>query len=238
MPNRILKESICTSESVDSLSWFEEALFYRLIVNCDDYGRFDARPAVIKARLFPLKERLTSKDVSAALSKLADAGIVKTYVSEGKPYLYLPAWEVHQTIRAQKSRYPAPEDGVLTSESICKQMHADVPVIQSNPNPNTNTNAGKAPAHKYGLYGNVILTDADMEKLKQEFPGDYRARIDRLSEYMKSTGKSYKDHLATIRSWARKDSGSTEAKETGGKVRPSLTLGAAELEAIQRTLKE
>ena len=32
MPNRIIKESICRSEEIDSLSWFEEVLFYRLIV--------------------------------------------------------------------------------------------------------------------------------------------------------------------------------------------------------------
>ena len=60
MPNRIIKESICTSDSIDSLSWFEEVLFYRLIVNCDDYGRFDGRPSIIKSRLFPLKENLTT----------------------------------------------------------------------------------------------------------------------------------------------------------------------------------
>lgn len=139
MPNRILKESICTSDSLDSLNWFEEVLFYRLIVNCDDYGRFDGRPAVVKARLFPLKERLTVKDVSDALAKLAGAGIVRTYVCEGKPYLYLPTWQVHQSIRAKKSKYPAPENAedesesiVQQSESNCMQMHADVPVIQSN----------------------------------------------------------------------------------------------------------
>ena len=69
MPNRILKESICTSGSIDDLSWFEEVLFYRLIVNCDDYGRFDGRTAIIKNRLFPLKENLTVKTVSEAIHK-------------------------------------------------------------------------------------------------------------------------------------------------------------------------
>lgn len=59
--------------------------------------------------------------------------------------------------------------------------------------------------HKHGLYNNVLLSDSDMEKLKEEFPSDYSARIDRLSEYIESTGKSYKSHLATIRAWARKD---------------------------------
>ena len=43
MPNRIIKESICTSENIDQLSPFCETVFYRLIVNVDDYGRIDAR---------------------------------------------------------------------------------------------------------------------------------------------------------------------------------------------------
>ena len=63
----------------------------------------------------------------------------------------------------------------------------------------------KPTRHKYGFYKNVLLTDEDMEKLKAEFPTDWQERIDRLSEYIASTGKSYKNHLATIRSWARKD---------------------------------
>lgn len=63
-----------------------------------------------------------------------------------------------------------------------------------------------APArHKYGQYENVLLSDDDMEKLKNEFPYDWQQRIERLSEYIASSGKSYKNHLATIRSWARKD---------------------------------
>lgn len=59
--------------------------------------------------------------------------------------------------------------------------------------------------HKYGAYKNVLLTDEDYAKLQAEFPHDYSERIERLSEYIASTGKSYKNHLATIRSWARKD---------------------------------
>ena len=63
---------------------------------------------------------------------------------------------------------------VNTSEIICNQMNANVPVIQSNPNPirNPNTNAedaGEAPAshspaekrHQYGEYKNVLLSDTD-----------------------------------------------------------------------------
>lgn len=61
----------------------------------------------------------------------------------------------------------------------------------------------KPSRHQYGEYRNVLLTDADVEKLKNEFPNDWDKRIERLSAYMASTGKSYKNHLATIRNWAR-----------------------------------
>ena len=132
MPNRIIKESICTSDSIDRLTWFEEVLFYRLIVNCDDYGRFDGRPAIIKNRLFPLKEKLTLKTVSDAINMLASAGLVIMYMYDDKPFLYLPTWNEHQNVRAKKSKFPSPESGVKTSEYICNQMNSNVPVIQSN----------------------------------------------------------------------------------------------------------
>ena len=56
----------------------------------------------------------------------------------------------------------------------------------------------------YGEYHNVKLTDAELEKLKSEFP-DWQERIERLSEYIDSKGDKYKNHLSTIRMWARRD---------------------------------
>lgn len=80
----------------------------------------------------------------------------------------------------------------------------------------TDINVGNKPPkttrHKYGLYENVLLSDEDYEKLKLEFPHDYSERIERLSEYIASTGKKYKNHLATIRTWARKDKPQQQAK--------------------------
>ena len=132
MPNRILKESICVSGSLDKLSWFEEVMFYRLIVSCDDYGRYDGRTVVIKNRLFPLKNDLTLQEVEAALMHLAELGLVKLYEAEGSRFLCLPTWLEHQNVRAKRSKYPAPE-------SICIQMQANVPDIQSNTRSVSNT---------------------------------------------------------------------------------------------------
>lgn len=66
----------------------------------------------------------------------------------------------------------------------------------------------------YGEYMNVKLTDADLSKLKADFPADWQERIERLSTYMASTGKTYKNHLATIRNWARRDAERVNAGKT------------------------
>lgn len=63
----------------------------------------------------------------------------------------------------------------------------------------------KVVKHKYGEYDNVLLSDEELDKLKKDFPTDYQERIDKLSEYVASTGKTYKNYLATIRAWARKE---------------------------------
>lgn len=70
--------------------------------------------------------------------------------------------------------------------------------------PPAKTKKVKQVKHKYGEYENVLLTDDELAKLKEEYP-DWQERIERLSSYVASTGKSYKSHYATIKNWARKD---------------------------------
>ena len=59
---------------------------------------------------------------------------------------------------------------------------------------------------RYGTFGNVFLTDDEFDRLRHEFPSDYMRRIERLSEYMATTGKRYDNHLSTIERWSRWDS--------------------------------
>ncbi len=119
MSNRILKESICTSATIDGIGWFEEVCFYRLIVQCDDYGRMDARPSLLKSRLFPLREDIESDTVKQAVNTLANAGLVLLYEAQGQPYLQLLTWEKHQRVRNKRSRFPAPypDDDGQTADS-------------------------------------------------------------------------------------------------------------------------
>lgn len=82
----------------------------------------------------------------------------------------------------------------------------------------------KPTRHKYGEYNNVLLTDEDYQKLITEFPTDYEERIEKLSSYIASTGKSYKNHLATIRNWARNDKQKTEEPKKSSNSNPFVAL--------------
>lgn len=120
MPDRFIRESICTSDTLNELSDFEERFWHRLIVNCDDFGRFDARPAILKGKLFPLMDGRTKRDMSDALNKLASVGLVELYEVDGKPFLHVVKWSKYQRTRATKSKFPSPD-------STCCQLTTNAP---------------------------------------------------------------------------------------------------------------
>lgn len=207
MPNRILKESICTSDQISQLSWFEEAFFYRLIVNADDYGRFDGRVPIIRSRLFPLKD-VRDKQIEDALAALSSVELVEVYVVDGKPFVRLTGWDKHQTIRAKKSKYPAPEEGCKQLQTIannCKQMQADVHVIQSesesNPNPNARDTCAKRTRFSPPSPADVdaYAKEQGINVNGQRFCDFYAAKGWKVG----NTGM--KDWKAAARNWASRD---------------------------------
>ena len=224
MPNRIIKESICVSDDINGLSWFAEVFFYRLIVNCDDFGRFDGRMNVIRNRLFPLKN-ISARTVQAGFQELLRAGLVETYEVEGKPYILLATWKKHQIMRAKRAKYPEPHlhaDGMQTLADCkhvhadCKHVHADCKQMlsiyesesESNPNPNP-IRESEPDKLVLGEYENVVLSQTELERLQRDFP-QWDSLIQRLSAYMASSGKSYKNHYVTLREWAKRDIAKTK----------------------------
>ena len=120
MPNRIIKESICTSEDIAGLSMGAEILFYHLMVKVDDFGVYFGNEQIIKNTCFPLKSSdIKVKQVESWLNELVKAGLLFAYVAEdGKKYVQFTKWSKHQQIRAKKSKYPL-------FDSTCNQLIAD-----------------------------------------------------------------------------------------------------------------
>jgi len=92
------------------LTPIEEVTFYRLLVNADDYGCFDAREAVVKSRLFPLKDTMKLSEVGKILDRLAEVGLIVRYTKDGKPFLCVNKWGEHQRLRVSRHKYPTPDE--------------------------------------------------------------------------------------------------------------------------------
>lgn len=118
MPDRILRANILTSDPVNSLCWPAEVFYRRLMSVVDDFGRYDARPSILRANLYALKLNYVSEaDIVKWMNDCSEAGLVSFYEVEGKRYLELLKFD--QRLRAKKSKYPEPA-------VKCQQMLSDV----------------------------------------------------------------------------------------------------------------
>ena len=122
MPERILRPGILTSERVNRLDWEQEVFYRRLMSVVDDFGRFDARPSILRAALYPLAvERVREANVQRSLAACEAAGLVRLYSSSGKAFLELA--DFRQRMRAKTSKYPPPPDNVMHPRaSACDRM--------------------------------------------------------------------------------------------------------------------
>lgn len=128
-----------------------------------------------------------------------------------------------QTVANQIDRYQefcdtlsrnAKGNKVQQGTAKCSKIQQSAPPIQSMSNPcpypypiQSSESIAAEPPHPrpFGKYENVFLSDEQVAELKNEFPSDWMQRIERLSEYMESSGRKYSNHLATIRMWAREE---------------------------------
>ena len=140
MPNRIIKESIKRSPQIDQLSWFEEVVFYRLIVTVDDYGCYDGRTVVLKNDLFPAKDNITKKSIEDALEKLIRIGLVERYVVDELPIIRLLTWEKHQRMDKAKRKYPPP---------LPQKTRTNTSASKAQDTVNKQTNISRAKAESY-----------------------------------------------------------------------------------------
>ena len=65
----------------------------------------------------------------------------------------------------------------------------------------------------FGAFQNVFLSNKELSNLKTILSNQLENYIQRLSSYLKSTGRTYEDHEATILSWFYKDQGQQTRSE-------------------------
>ena len=165
--------------------------------------------------VFPLNKLADMVDkgpttVKTALTELEAAGLIeRRRCGNGMPNRIYVKQPDSQDIDRLMDRKPAtrqPENRPSDSRKTDRQMAGKLaPNKISNSNLKNNLSGVSESARIFGRYGNVFLTEAEIAELQADFPTVWQEYIERLSEYMTSTGKTYKSHAATIRRWAKED---------------------------------
>lgn len=111
MPVRILRPTLRQSERWNRCTFFEQSFYIRLITIADDYGRYEAHPALLASECFPYGDDgglpVLAHQIDGMLRSLATKDLLYVYESEGKHYFQLTRWK--ERIRLEKgSRYPDP----------------------------------------------------------------------------------------------------------------------------------
>ena len=146
--------------------------------------------------------------VKRALKQLDEAKLIRrehtVFSAPSRIFVNIPksALTIAQNCTATDGR-DAPADSAEMPTMTVQECAANQLILNQQ---NYNQQNGKRNSRaQYGKYDNVILTESEYAQLQSEFPDDYSRRIEDLSEYMAATGRDYKNHLAAIRSWAKRE---------------------------------
>ena len=117
-------EAYLESERVNSLSGPAEKFYWRLMCAADSFGRMDARPAILRTKLYSLQlDKIRESDMPRLLAECEKAGLVRCYEISGKPYVEINRFE--QRLRT-KAKYPAPPSAADPPQT-CRTSAAHLP---------------------------------------------------------------------------------------------------------------
>lgn len=246
MPNRIIKDSIRTSKSVNSMTDFQFRLWVYLITYVDDYGRGSADPELLKGFVFPRRKGVTESTIEKALADLANSGSILLYDVDGESYFCFPNWGDHQRIQTKRSKFPAPSDGNIKKSTVShgESPPESNPIRIQNPNPNPNPNTRDTRGADFEKFWSAYPRKEGKQKARAAFE-KISVPLDILLEAIerqKKTAQWCKDNGQFIPHPATWLNGKRWEDQTGAcSVMPrgaTGDLGDAELEFIRRTMME
>lgn len=233
MPNRIIKESICTSPEIDQLTDRQENLFYRLLVNCDDFGLMEARSEIVISKCYPLRRKMKISTVRDALSKLESVGLIFRYENGGRIYLKMTAWEKHQQKRAKYSKFPQPDITCNQMISIASNCTREARDETTRIEKRESETCAPAKPEKINFAEFVTLTQLEHDKLCSEHgQAVTNACIKKLNNYKGASGKTYRSDYRAILSWVLDDVNAKQTKRNaldriGGMIDEPIERGEA-----------
>jgi len=104
MPQRFLRPGITNSERWNSVPFEAQSFFIRILTLVDDFGRFDARIAILHGQCFALRPDIKPQRTAALRSELQRTKLIEVYEVDGREYLQITQWQ--ERARTEKSKFP------------------------------------------------------------------------------------------------------------------------------------
>ena len=161
------------------------------------------------------KGHLTKKNILVGVGQVSDDVLAKFTIDDNGCYYnerlekevnkrkaYSESRKKNGAKKWEKEKHMQTEnDAYASAYGYAYDMHTE------NVNENKNINIIK---NIYGEFNNVLLTNTELDKLKEKYPTSYQKRIDDLSVYISSKGDKYKSHYHTILAWDRRSNEGNE----------------------------
>ena len=242
---RMFSKELLSRDSFITLSAKAQTLYLHLAVNADDEGFISS----VKATMRKLKIGKSS------LEELKSEGYIYEFDTG---VVLITHWLLNNKIRPDRFKpttYTQEKSCVTTGEGgiyLINKCHTDLDnQIATNGSPMAPqysgrdislaevslgcVNAGEVSNNslaslRYGICSNVILTAEKYNKLVELYPDDYLQKINKLSTYMASHGKEFKDHFGTIVNWAIRDEVTQNMEQKNGSAHNSENVFKSVLE--------
>ena len=192
---RMFSKSVTDSDAFLDMPLSTQALYFHLGMHADDDGFLNS-PKRVQRMASATDDDMRLLEAKGFVIRF-DSGVV--VIRHWKVNNYIQSDRYHKTMNTKEFEMLATLDNRTYALVDGMNQLLVEPVDQRK------ESEPKEKKHHHGEYGNVMLTDQQMMKLQSEFPNDWQGWIDKVDQYCQSTGKRYKDYLATIRNWSRKD---------------------------------
>ena len=153
--------------------------------------------------------------IKSALTELSAKGLIERrrtgFSAPNRIYVLLPDGREPDILTVGKEAGETAENGQSKGRRSGGMMGGTpAPNQQRKNDPNRIQRKEAMPRAAFGRYKNVFLGLAEYALLKSEYPNtDWM--IEQLSVYMKSEGRTYADHGATLRLWLERNEGKRTA---------------------------
>lgn len=182
MPTRLIREGILTSERIASLNWEAEVFYRRLMSVADDYGLYDARPAILRSALYPLQlDKMSECNIQRCLAACEAAGLILLFARNGKSFLQIRNFG--QQIKS-KPKYPLPDDTNLINpsrnntdlhdslRSVTNRNESLPPVTKSESESETNTETNTNNEKRKSIPGKAKTLPLSADEVKNYLQGE------------------------------------------------------------------